>query len=167
MSDSVRPHRRQPTRLPRPWDSPGKNTGVGCHFLLQRVKVKSLSHVRPSATPWTAAYQAPPSMGFSRQEYWSGVPLPSPIKCLFDSNIWISNLSVTGILISDLPLPSKPILHLNPIILVTRVRFLAHNKNSPSPLSLTTHIQFSCNSHQLFPRSFHNNYSTSPPLLQL
>ena len=36
MSDSVRPHRRQPTRLPRPWDSPGKNTGVGCHFLLER-----------------------------------------------------------------------------------------------------------------------------------
>ena len=82
VSDSVRPHRRQPTRLPRPWDSPGKNTGVACHFLLQcmkvKVKVKSLSRVRPSAAPWTAAYQAPPSMGFSRQEYWSGVPLPSP-----------------------------------------------------------------------------------------
>ena len=82
MSDSVRPHRRQPTRLPRPWDSPGKNTGVGCHFLLQcmkvKVKVKSLSCVRPSVIPWTAAFQAPPSMGFSRQEYWSGVPLPSP-----------------------------------------------------------------------------------------
>ena len=42
------------------------------------VKVKSLSHVRLLATPWTAAHQAPPSMGFSRQEYWSGVPLPSP-----------------------------------------------------------------------------------------
>ena len=42
-----------------------------------KVKVKSLSHVQPSATPWTAAHQAPPSMGFSRQEYWSGVPLPS------------------------------------------------------------------------------------------
>ena len=41
MSDSVRPQRRQPTRLPRPWDSPGKNTGVGCHFLLQCMKVKS------------------------------------------------------------------------------------------------------------------------------
>ena len=41
MSDSVRPHRRQPTRLPRPWDSPGKNTGVGCRFLLQCMKVKS------------------------------------------------------------------------------------------------------------------------------
>ena len=43
-----------------------------------KVKVKSLSHVRLPATSWTAAYQAPPSMGFSRQEYWSGVPLPSP-----------------------------------------------------------------------------------------
>ena len=42
-----------------------------------KVNVKSLSHVRLFATPWTAAYQAPPSMGFSRQEYWSGVPLPS------------------------------------------------------------------------------------------
>ena len=42
-------------------------------------KVKSFSRVRPSATPWTAAYQASPSMGFSRQEYWSGVPLPSPM----------------------------------------------------------------------------------------
>ena len=44
----VRPHRRQPTRLPRPWDSPGKNTGVGCHFLLQCVKVKSESEVAQS-----------------------------------------------------------------------------------------------------------------------
>ena len=43
-----------------------------------RVKGKSLSRVQLLATPWTAAYQAPPSMGFSRQEYWSGVPLPSP-----------------------------------------------------------------------------------------
>ena len=43
-----------------------------------KVRVKSLSHVWFLATPWTAAYQAPPSMGFSRQEYWSGVPLPSP-----------------------------------------------------------------------------------------
>ena len=43
-----------------------------------KVKVKSLSCVRLLATSWTAAYQAPPSMGFSRQEYWSGVPLPSP-----------------------------------------------------------------------------------------
>ena len=45
MSNSVRPHRRQPTRLPHPWDSPGTNTGVGCHFLLQCMKVKSESEV--------------------------------------------------------------------------------------------------------------------------
>ena len=46
------------------------------------MKVKSLSRVRLFTTPWTAAYQAPPSMGFSRQEYWSGVPLPSPVEPL-------------------------------------------------------------------------------------
>ena len=129
VSDSLWPRGLQPTRLLRPWDSPGKSTGVGCHFLLQcmkvksesevaqscptlhdpmacclpgfsvhgilqarvlewvaisfskawkwKVKVKSLSHARLLVTPWTAAYQAPPSMGFSRQEYWSGLPLPS------------------------------------------------------------------------------------------
>ena len=48
MSDSVGPHRRQPTRLPHPWNSPGKNTGVGCHFLLQCMKVKSESEVTQS-----------------------------------------------------------------------------------------------------------------------
>ena len=53
-----------------------------------KVKVKSLSRVWPSATPWTAAHQAPPSMGFSRQEYWSGVPLPSPRNTWSNSLIW-------------------------------------------------------------------------------
>ena len=48
MSDSVRSHRQQPTRRPRPWDSPGKNTGVCCHFLLQCMKVKSESEVAQS-----------------------------------------------------------------------------------------------------------------------
>ena len=75
VSDSVRPHKRQPTRLPRPWDSPGKNTGVGCHFLLQCMKVKSESEVAQSCLT-LAAFQAPPSMGFSRQEYWSGCHCP-------------------------------------------------------------------------------------------
>ena len=175
MSDSVRPHRRQPTRLPRPWDSPGKNTGVGCHFLLQCMKVKSESEVvqscptisnpmncslpgssvhgifqarvlewklcpyknlhtvahisfihncqnleeprHPSvhewincgisrqwniacmrvwsvssvmfgsATLWTIAHQTPLSMGFSRQEYWSGLPCPPPPGDLPDPGI--------------------------------------------------------------------------------
>ena len=48
MSDSVQPHRQQPTRLPCPWDSPGKNTGVDCHFLVQCMKVKSESEVAQS-----------------------------------------------------------------------------------------------------------------------
>ena len=48
MSDSVRPHRWQPNRLCHPWDSPGKNTGVGCHFLLQYMRVKSESEVTQS-----------------------------------------------------------------------------------------------------------------------
>ena len=81
MSDSVWPHRRQPTRLPHPWDSPGKNTGVGCHFLFQCMKVKSESEVAQlyltlsdrvdCSLPGSSVH------GFSRQEYWSGVPLPS------------------------------------------------------------------------------------------
>ena len=91
----MRPHRQQPTGLPRPWDSPGKNTGVGCHFLLQCVNVKSLGHVPLLVTPWTAAYQAPLSMGFSRQEYWSGVPLPSPtvyIQNPLKISQWVSEM---------------------------------------------------------------------------
>ena len=95
MSDSVRPQRWQPTRLRHPWDSPGKNTGVGCHFLLQCMKVKSLSRARLRATPWTAAHQAPESMWFSRQEYWSGVPLPSPAFVAgYIKQVWKTGTSV-------------------------------------------------------------------------
>ena len=100
MSDSVQPHRRQPTRPCHPWDSPGENTGVGCHFLLQCMKVKSESEVTQSCPtpsghshglPWTAAYQVPLSMGFSRQEYQSGVPLPSPQRFdLLSLNFYIT-----------------------------------------------------------------------------
>ena len=72
MSDSSQPHGLQPIRLLHPWNFPGKSTGVGCHCLLWKL----LSRVQLLVTPWTAAYQAPPSMGFSRQEYWSGVSHP-------------------------------------------------------------------------------------------
>ena len=127
---TVWPHRQPPTRLLCPWDPPGKNTGVGCHFPLQcmkvksesevtqlcptlsdpmdcsppgspvpeilqartlewvaisfsnawkwKVKVKPLSPVQLLATSWTEAYQAPLSMRFPRQEYGSGLPVPSP-----------------------------------------------------------------------------------------
>ena len=58
-----------------------------------KVKVKSLSCVWLFTTPWTAAYQAPPPMGFSRQEYWSRLPLPSPHVCLVVSNsLWFHGL---------------------------------------------------------------------------
>ena len=82
MSDSVRPQRQQPTRLHRPWDSSGKNTGVGCHFLekwsCSVVSDTSRSHgLQPTRLLL--------SMGFSRQEYWSRVPYPltSPNSYLF------------------------------------------------------------------------------------
>ena len=93
-------HRRQPSRLPRPWDSPGRTLEwVAISFSNAwkwKVKVKLLSRVQLFTTPWTAAYQAPLSMGFSRQEYWSGVPLPSPetsekaskIKATLKYRIW-------------------------------------------------------------------------------
>ena len=85
MSDSVWPHRRQPPGSPVPGILQARTLEwVAISFSNAwkwKVKVKSLSHVRLLATPWTAAYQAPPSMGFSRQEYWSGVPLPSPNVC--------------------------------------------------------------------------------------
>ena len=82
MSDSVQPHRWQPTRLPIPGILQARTQEwVAISFSNAwkwKVKGKSLSGVQLFATPWTAAYQAPPSMGLSRQEYWSGVPLPSP-----------------------------------------------------------------------------------------
>ena len=86
MSDSVRPHRWQPTRLPHPWDCPGKNTGVCCHFLLQCIKVKSESEVAQLCPtlgdPMDCSLQALPSMGFSRQDCWSWVPLRFPLSII-------------------------------------------------------------------------------------
>ena len=97
MSNSLQPHGLLPARHLCPWGSPGKNTGVNCHSLLRRIfptqksnpgllhrrqigyhlsyrllLLSRFSHVRLCATPWTAAHQAPPSLGFSRQEHWMG-----------------------------------------------------------------------------------------------
>ena len=83
MSDSMRPHRWQPTRISRPWDSPGKNTGVGYHFLLQCMKVKSevksLSHVQLLTTPWTAAYKAPLSIFQAKVLEWGAIAFSDSI----------------------------------------------------------------------------------------
>ena len=85
MSNSVQPHRRQPTRLPRPWDSPGKNTGVGCHFLLQCMKVKSESEVAQScltpSDPMDCSPPGPSVHGTFQARVLEWVPSPSP-SCL-------------------------------------------------------------------------------------
>ena len=96
-----------PPVSPRPWDAPGKNTGVGCHFLdawKWKVKVKLYSCVQLLATSRTEAYQAPLSMGFSRQEYWSGVPLSSPIQMDYHTLNWtILPTQLQAALIKDRP----------------------------------------------------------------
>ena len=66
-----------------------------------KVKVKSLSHVPLFVTPWTAAYQAP-SMGFSRQEYWSGVPLPSPIRSMNQGKLEVVKQEMARVIINIL-----------------------------------------------------------------
>ena len=86
------PHRRQPTRLPHPWDSPGKNTGVGCHFLLQCMKVKSGSEVAQScptpSDPKDCSLPGSSVHEIFQAEYWSGVPLPSPKNMTNHMLIW-------------------------------------------------------------------------------
>ena len=74
-----------------------------------KVKVKSLSRVLLFATPWTAVYQDPPSMGFSRQEYWSGTPLPSPTlgQCSFNSGVMQKSRDFPSLLRPPLFLLSK------------------------------------------------------------
>ena len=82
MSDPVRPQRQQPTRLPRPWDSPGKNTEGGCHFLLQCVKVKSESEVAQScptlSDPMDCSLPGPPIHGIfqARGLEWGAIASP-------------------------------------------------------------------------------------------
>ena len=86
MSDSVRPRRQKPTRLPRPWDSPGKNTGVGCHFLLQCMKVKSESEVAQSCLTLSDPMDcSPPGSSVhgifqARVLEWGAIALSTPVN---------------------------------------------------------------------------------------
>ena len=91
MSDSVRPHRRQPTRLPCPWDSPGKNTGVGCHFLLRGTEWNegspSSSGFAPTSSPSPKVspyHHFPPPLGVEAPPPWAlSTLLPSPPATAF------------------------------------------------------------------------------------
>ena len=112
MSDSVQPHRRQPTRLLCPWDSPGKNTGVGCRFLLQCMKVKSQSEVAQSYP--TASDQmdcSPPGLSIhgifqARVLEWGAIAFSkrSGMVCLILCTYYLINLG-TQIFVSLLPNP--------------------------------------------------------------
>ena len=86
MSDSVRPQRRQPTRLPHPWDSPGKNTGVDCHFLLQCMKVKSESEVAQScptlSDPMDCSLPGSSAHGIFQAGVLEWVPYPSRLRSI-------------------------------------------------------------------------------------
>ena len=88
MSNSVRPQRQQPTRLPSPWDSPGKNTGVGCHFLLQCMKVKSESEVAQSCPTLSDPMDCGPPGSSIHGIFQAGVLGWSAIAF---STIWFSN----------------------------------------------------------------------------
>ena len=86
--DSMRPHRRQPTRLPRPWDSLGKNTGVGCHFLLQCMKVKSESEVAQSCPTLSDPMDCNPP-GSSIHGIFQARVLGMLTPCHFQTALWV------------------------------------------------------------------------------
>ena len=102
MSDSVWPHRWQLTRLPSPWDSPGKNTGVGCHFLLQCMKVKSESEVAQScptlSDPMDCSLPGSSVHGIfqARVLEWGAIAF-SEAKCYRDTKIYHSKPTTPGI----------------------------------------------------------------------
>ena len=97
MSDSVQPQRRQPTRLPHPWDSPGKNTGVGCHFLLQCMKVKSESEVAQlCSTPSNPMYCSLPGSsihGIFQARVLEWVAIAFSIHGTWQNPNWVSKKS--------------------------------------------------------------------------
>ena len=110
---TVRPHRWQPTRLPHPWDSLGKNTGVGCCFLLQCMKVKSQSEVIQScptlSDPMDCSLPGSSVHGFSRHEYWSGVPYSTNIYGNFLHKVLLLIIGKDSHSYLPPPLPPSPI----------------------------------------------------------
>ena len=107
MSDPVRPHRRQPTRLPHLWDSPGKNTGVGCHFLLQCMKVKSESEAAQScptlSDPMDCSLRSSSHGIFQARVLEWGAIAFSHMKCYewFKCSVWLGLKSMLCISINN------------------------------------------------------------------
>ena len=94
MSDPVRPHRRKPIRLPRPWDSPGKNTGVGCHFLLQCMTVRSESEV----AQWCLTLHDPMDCSLQGSSVHGifQARVPNAYQGFIDFNLWLASLPSTN-----------------------------------------------------------------------
>ena len=148
MSDSVRPHRRQPTRLPHPWDSPDKNTGVGCHFLLQCVKVKSESEVSQSCLTCSDLMDCS-LLGSSvhgifqaRVLEWGAIAFSWFFQQIFIKRFWVSGTMSTTLygLTSTYPSPSMfsfPTTHAisfppHPFLLIPSIPIQLTQGNSPS-----------------------------------
>ena len=142
----MQPHRRQTIRLPIPGILQARTLEwVAISFSNAwkwKVKVKSLSRVQLLATPWTAAYQAPPSMGFSRQEYWSGVPLPSPVKNLVTdrTRIWTFVIWVQSQCSEHLFCPYKRALKIWSLMCKEFVLHLTHFSNWSKVMGLLIKI---------------------------
>ena len=119
----MRPHRRQPTRLPRPWDSPGKNTGVGCHFLLQCMKVRSKSEITQSCPTLSDPMDcSPPGSSIhgifqARVLQWGAIAFSTtPLKLLSQNQITVTLLNPV--------VNSNAHFGLNELILVSRIVYL-------------------------------------------
>ena len=116
MCDSVQPHRWQPTRVCRPWDSPGKNTGVGCHFLLQCMKMKSESEVAQScltlSDPMDCSLpgSSVPGIFQARVLEWGAIDETCPINCLVLWHVPFLSMEATAFLTSASSINSAQLL---------------------------------------------------------
>ena len=142
VSDSVRPHRRQPTRLPRPWDSPGKNSGVGCHFLLQCMKVKRESEVAQSCPTLRDPIDCSPP--------------GSSVHGIFQARVleWVAtafSLKVTTLSVSFVSAPAPSCKALAPFVPSSEQRSLISSWRAPlcPPLWGSTALAFYRQNHSL------------------
>ena len=147
----VRPHRRQPTRLPSPWDSPGKNTGVGCYFLLQCMKVKSENEIAQSCPTLSDPMDcSPPGSSVhgifqARVLEWGAIAFSKACSmcCITDITTLVRSLSCLNLWNPmNCNMPGFPVLHYLPEFVQTHVHWISdaiqpsHSLSSPSPLAL-------------------------------
>ena len=152
MSDSVQPQRRQPTRLPRPWDSPGKNTGVGCHFLLQCMKVKSESEVAQSCPtlrdPMDCSLPDSSVHGIFQAKVLEWVAIAFSKRCLSDQIRSIAQSCLTLCDPMNRSTLGLPVHHQLPEFTQTHVHRVSDAIQPSHPLSSPSPFAFSLSRHQ-------------------